>query len=323
MLPLDMGFVKLPSMGIVPVLTLGVFLLAGPFQRNQASQVVEDRTAEDFLKLITEHPNDIELVLEFAKYLQENDRDQEAVGLYQRALNLEPRSRRALLGLGESLLRLKRAGEALQYYMHALSIDRTDLEARRSFAVALFEAGTFYEAEMMLKDLLKGDPNDGQSTYYLARLYYRDSYFELALDLLEKAIKLGSHVKMAKIYRASSLVQVGRFAEAEKEFEVLQSEPEAKENIDFLLGWAQLLYEDGRLDQALRQADRACGLHAESAMAHFWRARILKRLGRLEEAEQEAETAVRLSPRLSYPHSLLLQVYRLQGKTAEAAREAA
>jgi tetratricopeptide (TPR) repeat protein len=155
---------------------------------------------------------------------------------------------------------------------------------------------------------------------------YQNGYYGAALTYLERSrdSQAVDPVRQVKtdVYHAVCLSRVGRTHEAEAALRDLAAKPPARHEPDLLLVYAELLYETGRSDLALQQADESLRVNPSLAMAHFWRARILFHLKRLPEAAAAAERSVELIPQLPYPHSLLVRIYQAQGRQAEAARQA-
>jgi tetratricopeptide (TPR) repeat protein len=103
----------------------------------------------------------------------------------------------------------------------------------------------------------------------------------------------------------------------------LLAQPANARNLDLLLGYARLLYENEKYDAAMQMANRAVEADANNASAHFWRARILQQQNLLPEAVAEAEKARDLAPASPAPRNLLVRIYLKLGRAGDAARETA
>jgi tetratricopeptide (TPR) repeat protein len=117
-------------------------------------------------------------------------------------------------------------------------------------------------------------------------------------------------------------MQTGRSEEAEQAFRGLLAGPANEKNLDLLLGYARVLYEWGRYENAMQMADRAVAADGGNATGHFWRARILLQEDRLKDAAVEAERARDLAPGSPAPGNLLIRIYQKLGRAEDAAREA-
>jgi len=226
------------------------------------------------------------------------------------------------LETGKSLVSSGRSREAVPYLSQALATNPRDREAQRTMARALLDLYQFMPAQELLEKLTQTDPNDGESWYYLGLLMYRNGYYGAALPALDKSLATRPDSPKARIYRAVCLSKIARTKEAEAAFVQLSENSEALKDPDFLLVYAELLFETGRAEAALKQVDRAVQSLPESPIGYFWRGRILLHLGRVGDAAKAAEHAVELAPQLPFAHNLLVQIYRNQGRTPEAARQA-
>jgi tetratricopeptide (TPR) repeat protein len=250
----------------------------------------------------------------------------EAENAYRQVLAAEPQSDAALLGAAKCRIALGSPREALPFVNQILSRKPGDHDARRELGHAYATGNVFPQAEQIFKDLVDSDPADKESLYYLGCLMYQNGYYGAALTYLERsrdsqAVDPVRQVK-TEVYHAVCLSRVGRTQDAETALRDLAIKPPARQEPDLLLVYAELLYETGRPDLALKQADDSLRVNPSLAMGHFWRARILFHLKRLPEAAAAAERSVDLIPQLPYPHSLLVRIYQAQGRPADAARQA-
>jgi tetratricopeptide (TPR) repeat protein len=226
------------------------------------------------------------------------------------------------LDTAKSLVSSGRPGEAVPYLNQALATNPRDREAQRTMARALLDLYQFLPAQELLEKLTRTDPNDGESWYYLGLLMYRNGYYGAALPALEKSLATRPDNPKARVYRAVCLSKLARAKEAEAAFLDLSENSEAVKDPDFLLVYAELLFETGRAEASLRQVDRALASLPGSPIGYFWRGRILLHLNRVDDAAKAAEHSVNLAPQLPFARNLLVQIYRKQGRTADAAQQA-
>jgi len=85
--------------------------------------------------------------------------------------------------------------------------------------------------------------------------------------------------------------------------------------------YAELLIEEGRFDESLRESYKAKELDPLSAMMNSSLASRLCAARRCDDAMPEALAALELDPNLPLAHSTLAHIYRQQGKFAEAIAE--
>jgi len=245
---------------------------------------------------------------------------------YRQVLAADPQSNAALLGMAKCRIAAGRPREALPFLEQILIPKPGDRDARRELGHAYATGNAFPQAEQIFKELVESDPSDKESLYYLGCLMYQNGYYGAALTYLDRSrdSQVGDPVRQVKtdVYRAVCLSRVGRTAEAEVALRELAIKPGARNEPDLLLVYAELLYETGRPELALKQADESLRVNPSLAMAHFWRARILFHLKRLPEAAAAAERSIELIPQLPFPRSLLVRIYLAQGRQNDAARQA-
>ena len=249
----------------------------------------------------------------------------ESESIYQNVWRSSPNSVEALAGMGKCRILLGRSREAIAPLSEALKRQPDDREITRDLAHAFVDLNQFQPAEQLLSRLVKANSQDKESWYYFGVLMYKNGYYGAALDYLEWSLDANADVtrqRQIAIYRAVSLEKTGRTREAETAMNRLAANPAAQSDPDFMLTFAELLYETDRPLMALEKADQALRARPDLAMGYFWRAKVLFRLGRLEDAAMAAEQSVRLLPRLPFPRYLLVKIYQAQGRSEEARRQA-
>jgi tetratricopeptide (TPR) repeat protein len=244
-----------------------------------------------------------------------------AASSFRTALETQPDNGRALAGLGMSLNALERPAKARPVLERAVAQAPSDRMARLALAHTLTELGEFLRADELLRRLTEEEPGDWEAWSFLARLRFRNSYHEQALEALDRCLTLRPDDGATRILRARSLVKLDRLPEAEQVFRELSANPEVAEDWEFLLGYAEYSFSAGDLDTALVKVDAALSRKAGSGMLHYWKARILHHDGDVAGAQVEAERAVALSPDLREPRGLLVRIYQVQGMKTEAAEQ--
>jgi tetratricopeptide (TPR) repeat protein len=249
------------------------------------------------------------------------------------------------------------AGEmdrAVNAFRESLKLD-PKIPAQYALADSLAQKGNQKEAEQVLEDIPRNDPQYSQAQRFLAtleakdtarndttgkaaapgsdakalfldgQLQYQNDNYGAALSELEQALHGAPDaewVTKAQIDRAICLEKLGRTQDAEAAMKALSGNPAAQSDVDLQLSYAELLSDTGRADEALTRIDSAIAASPKAPMAYFWQAKVLLQLHRTDEAAKAAEQAERLMPNLPFAHNLLVKIYELQGRTKEAAQEA-
>jgi len=175
-----------------------------------------------------------------------------------------------------------------------------------------------------LKSTTTQDRGDTQAAFLGGQLLYQNENYGGALKQLELALHLAPQAAWAtkaQIYRAICLEKLARTQEAEAAMQALSGDAAAREDVDLQLAFAELLYETGRAEEALKRIDQVIAAVPQAPMAYFWRAKVLLQLHRSDEAASAAEESVRLLPELPLAHNLLIRIYQMQGRTKEAAEQ--
>src|SRR5436309_1123174 len=218
----------------------------------------------------------------------------------------EKEFRKALVGLGTSLVALGRSDAALPFLERGVKLAPSNRMARRALGHAYVEQQEFLQGEPILRRLVEEDPRDGESWFYLGTLLFNRHYDDAALSALEESLKINPANVEAQIDRASALAQLGRNQQADAAFQRLARDPKLQGSPEFRLAYAQFLFQNERYDDALIKVEAAIKAAPKAAKLHFWKARILFHLDKTDLAIPEAEQAVALAPELPNARNLLL-----------------
>jgi predicted Zn-dependent protease len=199
---------------------------------------------------------------------------------------------------------------------------QNDPAQRRAEVVELLDAGKTFEAEAVLTEITKADPQNLENWYVLAELLYRNGLYERARQSFEHVVALNPKNTTARVHLAVSIARTSAPEVGERACKDLLLNPSVPPNVDLLTTYIQLLVESGRAELALPFADQSVKIWPQDVAVRSSRARVLLGLGKLGDAEREALQAASLAPQSSLPHAMLLRIYRAQSRTEEIAREA-
>lgn len=126
-----------------------------------------DKALEPFLQRAKDHPEDPEVLYELGNALYDARRFEQAVLVYQRALELAPRHTGLLGNAGLCFRMLGHPDRAIKYYRRALRIEPDDTTTLRNLVLALEAMGDFKEAIDPAARLTQLTPDDvhAHSTY--------------------------------------------------------------------------------------------------------------------------------------------------------------
>jgi tetratricopeptide (TPR) repeat protein len=109
---------------------------------------------------------------------------------YSAALRLEPNMTHGWCNLGNVYLKWDRAQDAIQLYVHALSLDPGHWATRTNLAQALIATRQIVLAKVLLIELTVERPEDAQVRNQLGKLYADLDELEAALDCFSRAIAI-------------------------------------------------------------------------------------------------------------------------------------
>jgi tetratricopeptide (TPR) repeat protein len=221
-----------------------------------------------------------------AQRLASNDRDDEAIALYERAIAADPQLGRAYAGLAQSAYKLGRIAEAEQYYKKAFSlVDRmTEREKFRTLGTYYLNiAGNYELAIENFEALLAKYPADGAGHNNLALAYFHTLQFEKARAEGEELLN---------IYPANALYRYNQalYAMYAGDFERADERGRAALEINPLLPKAHLAIAmsalaGGRIDDARAGYERAREAGPRGAsLAAIGLADLAMHQGRFDEA---------------------------------------
>jgi Flp pilus assembly protein TadD len=191
-----------------------------------------------------------------------HERPVEAETLFVRAARSGAASPDFLIQYGLLLVNAGRAAEAAAVFGKVVEERPGDREARSLLAEALDRAGTYGEAEKILRSLLAEGDDPGARAKLARVLFHRGAYAE-ALELyegLEPSPEVSDRVAMC-------LYNLGRTDEAvAREREALAGKPDWPQA---MINLAVMLGSRGELDEAQRLLERVLKLEPDNATARI------------------------------------------------------
>jgi tetratricopeptide (TPR) repeat protein len=143
----------------------------------------------------------------------------EAVGLFRKALDIDPKYSQAALYLARSYNALFDQQQARTYFQRAIDIDPDYLEARSSFGGMLLDIGAHDEAIRHLNAVIQREPRMAQAYYLLAQAFRMKDAYRESIDAARRAIQLAPLNAEAYFWLAESLRMSGAYADSTKAYE--------------------------------------------------------------------------------------------------------
>jgi len=280
-------------------------------------------------------------------------KQKESVELFQAAALRDPNFPQAQFNAGVALIRLGRNADATPYLKAAQRLMPESAGANSALGLAYVVQAKYAESLQPLLEWQRLEPNNSRALNMLGLAYLRTNaaaqaipvlrksaglssgdpkpYFLLvealnaaeqqtaALETSDQAVKLFPLLPQAQLAKAQQLARLGRYREAGPVFQ--QALELAPEQIECLLGLAEVEQKQGDYAASLEAYDRVLSLESGNLSALVGRARDLVFLKRLPEARAVLEEAAGRHPENSQLHFELSRVYARLGEGQLAAEQ--
>uniref|UniRef100_A0A3B4UNG7 dolichyl-phosphate-mannose--protein mannosyltransferase n=1 Tax=Seriola dumerili TaxID=41447 RepID=A0A3B4UNG7_SERDU len=322
------------------VLSVSMLLLLLLFSWKTVQQNHVWLSREALFSGIQTLPHNAKVHYNFANFLKDSGRHQEAIHHYTTAL-LYPRHASAMNNLG-TLTRSPE--EAERYYRKAL--DTNPQHNRALFNLGnLLSQGKEKEAEALLKDSIRFGPHFADAYSSLASLYAEQKRFPEANEVYLKGIEncpdssdlhnnygvflvdtelAAAHYQQAVRLKPAhyvAMVNLGRLLRSSNENKEAESWYKALQvtrKVDILTPLGALYYNTGRYEEALQVYREAAALQPESTDIWLALAQVLAMAGRTKEAEKMTLDIISREGSCIECYRLLSAIYSKRGNFTEA-----
>lgn len=227
-----------------------------------------------------------------------------AVDDFEKALDVQPGSRKTVLAYGESLRRAHRAKKAAQVYAKWLNSDPNDAEMRARYGQVLREAGDLDESLEQARLLLsQGGGNTAQTVIAynaLGLTYYKMGKLDLAETALRKAADLDA--KSAFVWNNLGLVAFERGHDQEAFLDFQKASELDPKYVQARLNKAVVYLDCGDYKRARTELERAVEIDPNDAEAQVALGVAARGDGKLDIARRAYERALDIEP--DYPPAL-------------------
>ncbi len=232
---------------------------------------------------------------------------------FQRALELEPRSATALVGIGSILYRQGNFTDAQARFRNAHSADPQNLDAIIGIAQSTLSLNQPAEAKAALEPAVQEHPNDGRLHYWLGRaLAATSDQRSLAQQSFREAIRLQPDNLDAYVSLSELLIAMQRNDAADQV--LVEARARVPDNAAIHRALAHGRLARGDVNGAEEELRVALQRDPEDVRAHFALGDVYRRMQRLDDATRRLDTVARIDP--DYPGLALAR-----GRLAEARGE--
>uniref|UniRef100_A0A4W6EVY4 dolichyl-phosphate-mannose--protein mannosyltransferase n=1 Tax=Lates calcarifer TaxID=8187 RepID=A0A4W6EVY4_LATCA len=291
-------------------------------------------------------PHNAKVHYNYANFLKDSGRHQEAIHHYTTALRLYPRHASAVNNLG-TLTRSPE--EAERYYRKALDINPQHNRALFNLGNLLKSQGKEKEAEALLKDSIRFGPHFADAYSSLASLYAEQKRFPEANEVYLKGIEncpdssdlhnnygvflvdtgegelAAAHYQQAVRLKPAhyvAMVNLGRLLRSSNENREAESwynrALQVTRKVDILTPLGALYYNTGRYEEALQVYREAAALQPDSTDIWLALAQVLAMAGRTKEAEKMTLDIIAREGSCIECYRLLSAIYSKRGNFTEA-----
>ncbi len=239
-----------------------------------------------------------------------------AVEAYRRGLAVEPENVELLNALGFALFQQGRSRDAVVALQKAVRVDPKHWKSHNNMALASVDLGELEVAEAHYRESLAIEP---QPAIYndLGFVLERQGLTDEAVEMYRRSLELDPKTASAHYNLAAYLSRQGDHRAAERHF---RAALELKPGAQTYTGLGIVLWEQGRVDEAIASLYDAIGADPSHAPAYDRLVTILVQQGRHEEAASTYRLLVRDRPSAE-AHEQLAQLLMRLGRTDEARRE--
>ncbi len=223
-----------------------------------------------------------------------NNRLEEAIACYRRAIELNPRYAEVYNNLGFVLQFQNKLDEAVACYRKAIEYNPDLLQANRNLGLALLSLEQSDAAEISFLKVVELDPEHAEALQSLGVIAGQRGDFAQAETLLRRAIKLRPDYAEAHSNLGIVLQRVGQFDNAVASYrKALKIKPDladAHSNLGFVL------QELGQFHAAVASCHRALEIKSDLADAHCNLGLALQELWQIKAAEASYRKALKFKP---------------------------
>ncbi|MBF0358576.1 MAG: tetratricopeptide repeat protein [Magnetococcales bacterium] len=293
------------------------------FNANRYNEA--DQLCTAIIQAVPSHVDAINLLGVIAQKINRHDL---AIGLFQRAINID--SSRALLyyNLGTSFYQSRRREEAIHALESALKKEpgntkindylNTILSTNEDLqdAVAFHKSGKLVEAMECYKKSLTTDPENPIALCNVGTILREQGLLDEAIASLEKAVSFHPEYGDAYYNLGNTLKDKGELDKAIKAYQkVIEVKPGFATAYNNL---GAVLVELGRFDAAIECYQNAMKMNPDSAEIYLNYANVLKKQGRLDEAVECYQKAAVINPGYAETFNSLGNILLDQGMAQEA-----
>lgn len=177
--------------------------------------------------LISRFSYTIEFRMALGELFKEQQKYIEAQNIFSQVLQVEPKNKKALLGLGESLQSQGLRDKALSYYLSATLIDPADPEGLIRAGLLHLEAGAYKSATEQFQRAGKVNPLYPKLNFYIGQTAFQAGDLNLALQATKQEKKNNPNLSDPYILAAQIYTEQKQYQKCAEEYQqVIKMRPQ-------------------------------------------------------------------------------------------------
>jgi choline-sulfatase len=194
--------------------------------------------------------------------------------------------------------------------------DKVEIANDLHDAIVAVEDGRYAEAQPLLTDIVRDQPQIYTAQYQLGLVYAKQKQFAAAIPHLRKAVEIQPDAAIAHYELGLALFETGDLKGAAPEFETVTEKMPKWADAQFSLG--SVYARTDRLRDALDRLQLAIESNPDHFQANLLAGRILSLQGRPDVGVALLEKAVQVQGDNAEAHAFLADAYRRLGRTSDA-----
>ncbi|MBB5340721.1 tetratricopeptide repeat protein [Tunturiibacter gelidoferens] len=248
--------------------------------------------------------------------LDDEEKHEEAIAEYQKAIELDPKDTHAYYDWGIALDSEGKQEEAIAKYQKTVELDPKYVNAYYNWGIALHSEGKHEEAIAKYQKTVELDPKYVNAYYNWGIALHSEGKHEEAIAKYQKTVELDPKYVNAYYNWGMALDGEGKHEEAIAKYQkTVELDPKY---VNAYYNWGNALNNEGKHQEAIAKYQTAIELDPKYAFAYYNWGTALNNEGKYEEAIAKYQKAVELDPKYAFAYNNWGVALNGEGKYEEA-----
>jgi tetratricopeptide (TPR) repeat protein len=261
---------------------------------NIALQQGDNAAAEkEFRQALAIAPNSIEIINNLAISLTRQDRDNEAIALYERALRLKPGDSITKRNLGVAYFRAHRYKDALPL-LESFSKATPTFQALDITGLDLFALDRYPQSIEYLERANQLQPDDLPTLDILGKAYWRAKNYSGVTTVFDRIMAIDSNSPEAHFMLGLADDVMSKEDDALKEFQTVLTENPKYPGVHSSLGL--IYWRQHQVPEATKEFQQELSLYPNDPVSNYMMGEILRQQNKPEQAIPYLQAAIAVNP---------------------------